>query len=232
MQFISKLILVFMASFLTGNAWAEGDRVQGIAVFKKCQACHQVGEGAKNLVGPQLNGIFGRTAGGLGGGKYSKSMIHAGEDGLIWSAETLDVFLENPKSLVAKTRMSFRGLKDGEDRANLIAYLREFSDDPAVMPKAKETVQGREITLDPSILVLVGDPEYGEYLSSDCITCHQSNGNNDGIPGITAWPTEEFVIAMHAYKQKLKPHPVMQMMAGRLSDEEIAALAAYFKDLE
>ena len=127
--------------------------------------------------------------------------------------------------------MSFRGLKDGEDRANLIAYLREFSDDPAAMPKVKEAVQGPEITLDPSILVLVGDPEYGEYLSSDCITCHQRNGNNNGIPGITAWPTEEFVIAMHAYKQKLKPHPVMQMMAGRLSDEEIAALAAYFKDL-
>tara|TARA_B110000261_G_scaffold3060_1_gene3315 strand:- start:548 stop:1216 length:669 start_codon:yes stop_codon:yes gene_type:complete len=222
-----------MASFFTGNARAEGviDSVQGPAVFKKCQACHQVGEGAKNLVGPQLNGIFGRTAGGLGGGKYSKSMIHAGEDGLIWSAETLDVFLENPKSLVAKTRMSFRGLKDGEDRANLIAYLREFSDDPAAMPKVKEAVQGPEITLDPSILVLVGDPEYGEYLSSDCITCHQRNGNNNGIPGITAWPTEEFVTAMHAYKQKLKPHPVMQMMAGRLSDEEIAALAAYFKDL-
>ena len=81
-----------MASFFTGNARAEGviDSVQGPAVFKKCQACHQVGEGAQNLVGPQLNGIFGRTAGGLEGGKYSKSMIHAGEDGLIWSAETLD----------------------------------------------------------------------------------------------------------------------------------------------
>jgi cytochrome c len=83
LQFIGKLILVLMASFLTGNTWAEGvgDRVQGAAVFKKCQACHQVGEGAKNLAGPQLNGIFGRTAGGLGGGKYSKSMIHAGGTG-------------------------------------------------------------------------------------------------------------------------------------------------------
>jgi cytochrome c len=64
------------------------------------------------------------------------------------------------------------------------------------------------------------------------LTCHQSSGSNDGIPGITAWPTEDFVIAMHAYKQKIRSHPVMQMMAGRLSDEEIAALAAYFSDLE
>jgi cytochrome c len=77
-----------------------------------------------------------------------------------------------------------------------------------------------------------GDAEYGEYLSSECLTCHQSSGSNDGIPGITAWPTEDFVIAMHAYKQKVRDHPVMQMMAGRLSDEEIAALASYFNGLE
>ena len=177
-----------MASLLTGNAWAEGvgDSVQGAAVFKKCQSCHQVGEDAKNRVGPQLNDIFGRTAGGLAGAKYSKSMIGVGEDGLVWSAETLDTFLENPKSLVAKTRMSFRGLKEKEDRANLIAYLREFSDGAASLPSAQETGQGPEISLDPSVLSIVGDPEYGEYLSSECLTCHQSNGMNDGIPGITA----------------------------------------------
>ena len=159
-------------------------------------------------------------------------MIDAGEDGLVWSAETLDTFLENPKSLVAKTRMSFRGLKDKGDRANLIAYLREFSDGEASLPSAQQAGPRPEISLDPSVLSIVGDPEYGEYLSSECLTCHQSNGTNDGIPAITAWPTKEFVIAMLAYKQKLRPHPVMQMMAGRLSDEQIAALAAYFKDLE
>ena len=223
-----------MASLFAGNAWAEAvdDSVQGPAVFKKCQSCHQVGEDAKNRVGPQLNNIFGRSAGGLAGAKYSKSMIDAGEGGLVWSAETLDTFLENPKSLVAKTRMSFRGLKDKGDRANLIAYLREFSDGEASLPSAQQAGPRLEISLDPSVLSIVGDPEYGEYLSSECLTCHQSNGTNDGIPAITAWPTKEFVIAMLAYKQKLRPHPVMQMMAGRLSDEEIAALAAYFKDLE
>ena len=223
-----------MASLFVGNAWAEGvdDSVQGPAVFKKCQSCHQVGEDSKNRVGPQLNDIFGRSAGGLAGAKYSKSMIDAGEDGLVWSAETLDTFLENPKSLVAKTRMSFRGLKDKGDRANLIAYLREFSDGEASLPSAQQAGPRPEISLDPSVLSIVGDPEYDEYLSSECLTCHQSNGTNDGIPAITAWPTKEFVIAMLAYKQKLRPHAVMQMMAGRLSDEEIAALAAYFKDLE
>ena len=183
-------------------------------------------------MGPQLNDLFGRTAGGLEGVKYSKSMSHAGRDGLVWTEDTLDSFLESPKSLVARTRMSFRGLKDAEDRANLIAYLRAFSKEETPAPELQATGQWIEITLDPSVLAIVGDAEYGEYLSSECLTCHQSNGSNDGIPGITAWPTEDFVIAMHAYKQKVRPHPVMQMMAARLSDEEIAALAAYFSDLD
>ena len=234
LQFTRTTIFAFLALTLNGMAQSSGtgDPVLGAAVFKKCQSCHQVGDQAKNRVGPQLNDIFGRTAGGLEWAKYSKSMIRAGQDGLIWSEETLDKFLETPKSLVAKTRMSFRGLKDAEDRANLIAYLRAFSKGSTPAPKLQEAGQGIEIGLDPSVLAIVGDAEYGEYLSSECLTCHKSNGSNDGIPGITAWPTEDFVIAMHAYKQKFRPHPVMQMMAGRLSDEEIAALAAYFNGLK
>ena len=106
-----------------------------------------------------------------------------GRDGLVWTEDTLDSFLESPKSLVARTRMSFRGLKDAEDRANLIAYLRAFSKERTPAPELQATGQGIEITLDPSVLAIVGDAEYGEYLSSECLTCHQSNGSNDGIPG-------------------------------------------------
>lgn len=94
------------------------------------------------------------------------------------------------------------------------------------------TAQGTDHDIDPAILAIVGDPEYGAYLAGECTTCHQADGGADGIPSITQWPVEDFVVAMHAYKRKLRTHPVMQMMAGRLSDEEIAALAAYFKDLE
>lgn len=83
-----------------------------------------------------------------------------------------------------------------------------------------------------NILAIEGDPEYGEYLSSECITCHQTSGANDGIPSIVGWDTESFVTAMHAYREKHRENPVMQMVAGRLADDEIAALAAYFKDLE
>jgi cytochrome c len=226
--------LVFAATMVAGGAFAEdiGDAEKGKAVFKKCKSCHQVGEGAKNRVGPQLNGIFGKTAGTEPDVKYSKSMKRAGADGLVWTSETLDAFIENPKAMVSKTRMSFRGISDPEDRTNLLAYLRDFSDDPANILEAEPTATSDGLVLDASILALVGDPEYGEYLASDCQTCHQTSGANDDIPGISGWPTEDFVVAMHAYKQKLRPHPVMQMMAGRLSDDEIAALAAYFEDLE
>ena len=164
--------------------------------------------------------------------KYSKNMVQAGEEGLVWNNETLNSFIENPKGLIAKTRMSFRGLKKEDDRKNLLLYLSEFSKDGTKIKEFEKFTKDKNHNLDPSILSIVGDPEYGEYLASECMTCHQSSGEDNGIPGINAWPTEDFVIAMHAYKKKQRPHPVMQMMAGRLSDEEIAALAAYFKDLE
>ncbi len=215
-----------------GAADQIGDAEQGRKVFKKCQACHQVGPEAKNRIGPELNGIFGRHAGAVEGFKYSKSMNRAAADGLVWHLEELDAYLENPKALISGTRMNFRGLKDPQDRHDVLAYLRSFSDNPANIPEAEPTQIPPEVSLSPEILAIVGDPEYGEYLSSECLTCHQRDGSDQGVPSITNWPTEDFVIAMHAYKKQLRPHPVMRMMAGRLTDEEIAALAAYFEALE
>ncbi len=209
-----------------------GDAAQGEAHFKKqCSACHQIGEGAANRVGPRLNGIFGRRAGALGDYNYSKPMARMGADGLTWTLETLDAYIENPKALVSGTRMNYRGLNDPEARADVLAYMREWSDKPRDIPEAEPTARRTDHAVDPAILAIKGDPDYGEYLSSECTTCHQVDGSDQGIPAITGWPAEDFVVAMHAYRAKLRPHPVMQMMAGRLSDDEIAALAAYFETL-
>lgn len=234
MKAFRVLPAALVALCASGAVWAEqiGDADAGAKVFSKCKGCHQLGDGATDKVGPHLNGIFGRKAAAHEEYRYSKSMVRAGDDGLIWTAETLDAYIENPRALVSKTRMSFRGVKDEADRANLLAYLRAFSDNPSDVPEAEPTAVATDHDLDPAILALEGDPEYGEYLASECLTCHKQDGTADGIPSITLWPTEDFVVAMHAYKRKLRPHPVMQMMAGRLNDEEIAALAAYFKDLE
>ena len=207
-----------------------GDADRGESIFRKCVGCHQVGVGAKNRAGPHLNGLFGRKAGAIEGFYYSKGMMRAASDGLIWDLERLDAYIENPKALVSGTRMSFRGMKKLQDRHDVLAYLRLFSDDPGNIPEAAPTAILREVELTSEVLALIGDPEYGEYLSSECTTCHLRDGSDQGIPSITRWPVEDFVVAMHAYKRKLRPHPVMQMMAGRLDDEEIAALAAYFKE--
>ncbi len=96
----------------------------GEKVFKKCAACHEVGDGAKNKSGPQLNAIMGRAAGTVEKFRYSKAMAGSG---LTWDEETMASFLENPKGFLKGTKMSFRGLAKEEDRAAVIAYLKSVS---------------------------------------------------------------------------------------------------------
>lgn len=229
----ARLALILAMAGAPAAADEIGDAARGEELFQRqCFACHKVGPKAKNGVGPRLNGIFGRRAGSLTDFKYSKSMARMGSDGLVWTLETLDVYVENPKALVSGTRMNYRGMADAQGRADLLAFLREWSDRPQNIPEAEPTARRSDHDLDPAILAIKGDPAFGEYLASECQTCHQRDGSDQGIPSITGWPEPDFVVAMHAYKRKLRPHPVMQMMAGRLADEEIAALAAYFATLE
>lgn len=100
----------------------------GEKVFKKCAACHKVGEGAKNGTGPMLNGIVGRAAGTVEGFKYSNPLMDMAAGGLIWDEAALHAFVENPKGYMKGTKMSFAGLKKPEDRDALIAYLSTFAD--------------------------------------------------------------------------------------------------------
>jgi len=76
-----------------------------------------------------------------------------------------------------------------------------------------------------------GDREFGEFLAGECVTCHQISGSYDGIPPIIGWPEEAFIHAMEDYRDRTRPNEVMQSIAGRYSDEEIAAMAAYFGSL-
>ncbi|MEM8554143.1 MAG: c-type cytochrome [Pseudomonadota bacterium] len=216
----------------TAHALDDGDPQLGEPIFGQCKACHQVGDGAKHRTGPHLNGLFGRVAGSHEDFRYSRAFERFNADGFEWHADTLDTFLENPRGAASGTRMSFRGLKDPQERAHLIAFLRQFSDDPHNIPEADPTYAGVDHDVDPEILALVGDPEYGAYLSGECTACHSAAGDDVGIPSIVLWPEEDFVVAMQEYKHKKRTHPVMQMVAGRLGDEEIASLAAYFANLD
>jgi cytochrome c len=105
----------------------EGNPQEGAEVFKKCRACHDVGPAAKNKVGPLLNGIIGRHAGSIEGYNYSEANKQAGAKGLVWTEEVMFKYLEAPLAFMPGTKMAFAGLKDEQDRKDVIAYLKSFA---------------------------------------------------------------------------------------------------------
>lgn len=235
MQMKTIFAVVAALAMQAGAASADliGDAAAGERVYNRdCRMCHQIGEGAQHGQGPHLNRIFDRRAGTHENFNYSRPLARMGADGLIWKLDTLDAYIENPRALVSGTRMSYRGLRDETQRADLLAYLRDFSDRPQDIPESSPTARRTDPIVPPEVLAIVGDVEFGEYLAQECLTCHQRSGADEGIPSIMGWFEEDFVVAMHAYRRGLRPHQVMQMMAMRLADDEIAALAAYFAQID
>ena len=111
---------------LYGPALAEGDATKGKAAFAKCAICHQVGPGAKTLVGPELNGIFGRKAASVADYPYSPGMKKLGDQGWVWTEENIDKWIADPKALIPDSPMAlaFQGVPDAAERADIIAYLK------------------------------------------------------------------------------------------------------------
>lgn len=123
-----KPILTTAATLLalSAPAFAEGDAEKGEKVFKKCKACHAVGEDAKNKVGPILNGIVGAPAGANADFKYSDALMEKAGEGLVWDEENLTAFLTKPKDFLPKTKMSFAGLRKEQEIMDVIAYMASF----------------------------------------------------------------------------------------------------------
>ena len=113
---------------LTSSALAEGDATKGKAAFAKCGICHQVGPGAKTLVGPELNGIVGRKAASVAdyASMYSAGMKKLGAEGWVWTEENIDKWIADPKALIPDSPMAlaFPGVPDAGERADIIAYLK------------------------------------------------------------------------------------------------------------
>jgi len=225
---VSGLLVAVLLSVLPAAGAGSADAERGKALYGQCKRCHQAGSGAGHRIGPHLNDVFGRPAGSLTDFEYSPAMKAAGSGGLVWNEATLEAFLADPRALVPRSRMSFAGMEGAGDRADLLAWLRVFSGAGSDLPPAEPTATPEEYGLDPRLLTIPGDPEYGAYLAGECTTCHRGDGAAEGIPSITGWPRDDFVLALQAYKRGKRVHPAMQLVAGRLSDEEIAALAAHF----
>ncbi len=116
---------------------ASADADAGATVFKKCQACHSGEKGGPNKVGPDLWGVVNRPIASHEGFSYSAAMKEFSEGGKkLWAFEELNGFIHAPKEHVKGTAMSFAGIKKDNERANLLAYLRTLSDDPAPLPTA------------------------------------------------------------------------------------------------
>jgi len=134
MKLAMKAMLIAAAALAFAQTANAGDAAKGEKVFKKCKACHKIGEGAKNSVGPMLNDVIGRPAAASEGYKYGKDLIAAGDAGLVWSEELIAQYVEDPKAFLrtfldnssAKSKMPLK-LKKAAEREDVAAYVATFS---------------------------------------------------------------------------------------------------------
>ena len=110
---------------------AMGTVEDGQKVFKKCSACHSVKKGGKNKIGPALYNVLGRNMAGLEDYKYSKALIAFGKS---WTFQEMNSFLIKPTAYIKGTKMAFAGLKKDKDRASVILFMNQNSDNPLSLP--------------------------------------------------------------------------------------------------
>ena len=110
---------------------ALGDVVSGEKIFKKCAACHSIVKDGKNKIGPALYNVVGRKIGGVADYKYSKALVAYGKE---WNFEELNGFLIKPAKWIKGTKMAYAGLRKESDRASVIKYLNQNSDNPQPLP--------------------------------------------------------------------------------------------------
>jgi len=117
--------LVLLLPLITQPAAAQ-DAAAGERSFAKCRACHQIGEGARNLVGPELNGLIGRHSGAVEGYSYSAANKNSG---LTWDEATFAEYIKDPKAKIPGTKMIFAGIKGEKEIKDLTAFLKQFDKD-------------------------------------------------------------------------------------------------------
>ncbi len=118
--------MVLAMGTLSQAARAEGDPAKGAKVFRICMACHRIGPGAKNLVGPELNGLDGRHSGTAPGYNYSAANK---KSGVVWKKDTFEKYIQDPRKMIPGTKMFFAGIKKQSDIENLWAFLKQFKAD-------------------------------------------------------------------------------------------------------
>jgi len=132
-KFSLSALVVIAASAMTQVAFADDvDLAAGKTSFNKCLACHAVGEGAKNKVGPVLNGLDGRKSGTVADYNYSDANKNSG---ITWNEAVFKEYIKDPKAKIPGTKMAFAGIKSENEINNLWAYVAQFDADGKIKAK-------------------------------------------------------------------------------------------------
>ncbi|MFZ1882316.1 MAG: cytochrome c family protein [Rhodoplanes sp.] len=123
---LKGLIISAIALAASSGIAVAGDVAAGQVVFKKCLACHAIGEGARNKVGPELNGIDGRHSGSAPGYNYSSANKNSG---IVWNEATFKEYIKDPRAKIPGTKMIFPGIKNEKQADDLWSYLKQFGPD-------------------------------------------------------------------------------------------------------
>lgn len=244
--------IAVVASLLAAPAFAQ-DATAGKKTFKKCVACHAIGEGAKNKVGPVLTDVIGRQAGTGEGYQYGKDMVLAGEKGLLWTQELLAEYLEDPKQFLrdyledsgANSKMSFK-LKDDKERADVAAYLASQGPDAdaSTQPTADQAQvdEAEAETPEMSVEDVIAAQEFSEAYLTDpknieagkefwyaqCTHCHGFKAYPGKAPKLKpAKYKPEFV-----FKRVYKGFRKMPAWRDTYTVEEIRQIVSYVKAAE
>ena len=126
-MFKKILMFSFMVTALNFSGALAGDVEKGKKLYKKCAACHVIEKGGANKIGPALYGVLGRKVAAIGDYKYSQALEDYGK---LWTFEEMNGYLRKPQSWIKGTKMSFIGLKNAKDRAAVILYMNEKTNNP------------------------------------------------------------------------------------------------------
>jgi cytochrome c len=115
-----------LIAVVTATAGRAQDAAAGAKVFRVCHICHRIGPGAKNTIGPELNGLDGRRSGTAPGYNYSEANI---KSGIVWNEKTFKKYIRDPRGVIPGTKMAFAGIKDEKEIDDLWAYIKQFGPD-------------------------------------------------------------------------------------------------------